>query len=364
VKRRLFELLVLGAVVAVGGLLVMASGVVPIKASSGHWAITEWMLHFSMERSVTTHSLGITPPPLDDPDLVLRGATYYEVGCRYCHGSPEHPHPAVSQAMRPIPRYLPAVVSAWTPEKLFSIVKHGVKFTGMPAWPAADRDDEVWAMVAFLRVFPKLEVDAYRALALGAHDATGQPDPLGTIEGPAALLETLRDGCVPCHGADGIGRGNAFPILAGQSPTYLANALEAFANGERKSGMMRTIAASLDAETIRALAEHYAARPRGARATEASAESIARGKSIATLGIPAQLVPSCDDCHGPSEGPLNPAYPRHAGQRAEYLVLQLDLFAEDHRGGSPYARLMRPIAKNLTPEQRRDVAAYYASLGS
>mgnify|MGYP003298824914 CR=1 FL=1 len=27
--------------------------------------------------------------------------------------------------------------------ELFSIVKHGLKFTGMPAWPTQSRDDEV-----------------------------------------------------------------------------------------------------------------------------------------------------------------------------------------------------------------------------
>jgi hypothetical protein len=31
----------------------------------------------------------------------------------------------------------------------------------MPAWPAPQRDDEVWAMVAFLGVFPDLDAEAY-----------------------------------------------------------------------------------------------------------------------------------------------------------------------------------------------------------
>jgi cytochrome c553 len=55
-------------------------------------------------------------------------------------------------------------------------------------------------------------------------------------------------------------------------------------------------------------------------------------------------------------------YPVLAGQYANYLVLQLDLFKQGHRGGSAYARLMRPIAGRLTREQMRDVALYYATL--
>ena len=50
------------------------------------------------------------------------------------------------------------------------------------------------------------------------------------------------------------------------------------------------------------------------------------------------------------------------GQFAEYLVLQLRLFAENRRGGSAYAHLMRKFAGELTAEQMNDVAAYYASL--
>ena len=50
---------------AVGGLLLSASGIVSIKASSGHWRITKWFLNFSMSRSVETHSMGIEAPLLD-----------------------------------------------------------------------------------------------------------------------------------------------------------------------------------------------------------------------------------------------------------------------------------------------------------
>ena len=58
VKRVLVEIAVLLLVAAVGGMLVAASGIVPIKASSGHWPITAWFLNFSMGRSVATHTIG------------------------------------------------------------------------------------------------------------------------------------------------------------------------------------------------------------------------------------------------------------------------------------------------------------------
>ena len=79
-------------------------------------------------------------------------------------------------------------------------------------------------------------------------------------------------------------------------------------------------------------------------------------------GIPGKRVPACVACHGPREGPKNPLYPVLASQSAEYLVLQLELFQKRQRGGSEYAHLMHEVVGGLTPNQMRDVAAYYQSL--
>ena len=68
-------------------------------------------------------------------------------------------------------------------------------------------------------------------------------------------------------------------------------------------------------------------------------------------------------CHGPRGHEVKAAYPSLAGQPADYLRLQLQLFKDDRRGGSAYAHLMQPVASRLTPEQMRDVALYFESLG-
>jgi cytochrome c553 len=353
------------AVLAAVGLVTVVSGIVPIEATSGHWPITAWLLHFSMRRSVSTHTLGLQAPPLDEPWLAIKGAAHYESGCRGCHGTPEQPRPTIAQQMTPSPPYLPEVIASWEPAELFYIVKHGVKFTGMPGWPAQQREDEVWAMVAFLLRLPGLDAEGYRRLVDGESSTDGTVAPRHGPSGLEAATPAVLESCRRCHGVDGGGRGvPAFPRLAGQRPAYLLAALQAFARRERHSGIMAPVASELRPEEMRDLAVYYGglAEPASPEPPGEAAPAIERGQAIARRGIPSQRVPSCVDCHGPGEIPRNPAYPRLAGQYAEYLVLQLELFKEGRRGGSAYARLMRPVAARLTSEQMRDVALYYESL--
>ena len=358
-KRYLIPGLVLLALLAIGGLLMAASGIIPIKASSGHWAITEAFLQFSKSRSLATHTLGLELPPLAEPQLVLKGGGHYESGCRPCHGSPELRRSPVARAMLPPPPDLVALVLRRDPEELFYVVKHGIKLTGMPGWPAPGRDDEVHAVVAFLLQLPTLDAEQYRAIV------HGPSLPLERLEPSDTAPRIVETSCARCHGTDGDGRGlGAFPKLAGQRREYQLAALDAFADDQRHSGIMQPIAAGLRAEERRALAEYYARLSPGTERGNnppGSGAAIERGQTIAERGIPAQRVPSCGDCHGPSPERRNPAYPVLAGQYADYLVLQLELFKAKKRGGSPHAPLMTRVAAGLRSDQMADVAQYYAA---
>ena len=127
---------------------------------------------------------------------------------------------------------------------------------------------------------------------------------------------------------------------------------------------MEPIAAGLSLEAMREVARYYASLPEPLPSPPPQDATLAieRGQAIASRGIPPQRVPACVACHGPGATHRNPIYPELAGQFADYLVLQLELFKKAHRGGSAYAHLMRTVAARLTSEQMRDVALYYASL--
>ncbi len=364
-KRWLGRIALVGGVLAVGGFIVAASGVIPIKASSGHWRITEWMLHFGMKRSLATHSINVTVPDnLTDRSLVRKGASYYEIGCRSCHGEPGKPLPRIAAGMTPTPPDLVARILESDPKKLFYVVKHGVKFTGMPAWPSSQRDDEIWAMIAFLLKYPELDAAAYQQLA-GRSEAglNAAKLALSAQVGVPASVQS----CVQCHGHDGRGREiDEMPSLAGQRAPYLRKSLAAYASSARHSGMMAPVAGGLTPETTAEVVEYYsrlrAAPTVPARDLSALPEARLRGELIATQGLREQKVPACIECHTSGGQRGKPESPLLAGQSAAYLELQLTLFREDRRGGSDHAHLMQPIASRLKPEQAQDVAAYFAAL--
>jgi cytochrome c553 len=353
---------------AVGGALGMAfawSGLLNVSASSGHWAITSWFLHYVMRQSVETHAPGIEAPRLDDPALVHRGAGHYATGCASCHGAPGVPQSPVALEMTPKPPYLPPQIERWEPNELFWIVRHGVKFTGMPAWVALEREDEVWAMVAFLRQLPEMAPEEYRRLALG--ELTDEPTLRVLDQGLDRLadpFEPVLADCARCHGRDGAGRGvGAFPRLSGQSESYLYATLEAYADGFRYSGIMQPAAAQLSEAEMRRLAEHYAsvsdASPSASARTMTDSDEL--GELIARRGVPAEGIPACVTCHEPSGRARYPYYPILRGQTPSYLAQQLRLFQQGDRGGTPFAPIMATIARRLSDRQIEAVADFFGA---
>ncbi len=365
-RRWLFGAAALLALFGIGGFLFAALGAVPITASSGHFAVTEWLLQFAKKRAIRTQSLGTEPLSFEAPWLVAKGAGHYETGCRPCHGAPDLARPPrILRAALPPPPSLAHAALNWSPEELSYIVKHGIKFTGMPAWPSRVRDDEVHAVVAFVRELPRLDAAGYRRLVHG--DAANEPD-LDPLEDLAALdspPRSVASTCVRCHGARGGGRRSAaYPSLAGQRRAYLARSLAAYASDARQSGMMQPVAAALSDDEIERLADYYSRQPhrRGSKPPPAAdGAALERGRAIAERGIPERDVPSCVDCHGPRSGPQSDEVPVLEGQLEEYLYLQLELFAKRARGGTDRAHVMEEFAPKLKPAEMRDVARYFSA---
>lgn len=147
-----------------GGLGFVYSGVYSIGADVPHWKPVEAAITVFRDRAVSAHAQGIAVPNnLEDPEVIAMGAEHYNAMCVGCHLSPVQTDSEIRPGLYPQPPELSKQVVR-NPAEAFWIIKHGIKLTGMPAWGPTHDDEEIWAMVAFLRKLPKLDAAAYQRL--------------------------------------------------------------------------------------------------------------------------------------------------------------------------------------------------------
>jgi len=157
------------------------------------------------------------------------------------------------------------------------------------------------------------------------------------------------------------------PMIAGQNAKYIASALVAYRKGERKHPTMRAIAGSLSDQDIADVAAYYsqlgtAAGSSPAAAPAASAAAPAHEPPPQVAKLLAQA--NCASCHGSNfSAPIDPSYPKLAGQHADYLFAALKAYQTDHNPlmGRNNA-IMMGMARPFTHPEIKAIAAYLGSL--
>jgi cytochrome c553 len=168
--------------------------------------------------------------------------------------------------------------------------------------------------------------------------------------------------CASCHGPKGDSISPAFPRLAGQRMEYLSTQLKAFRDRTRADPMAQAymwgMTSQLSDTAIDGLAAYYSGQ-KPAPGKTSDAKLVQAGRTIYEQGIPGAKIPSCTTCHGKNaEGTA--AFPRLAGQHAEYLVKQLVLFKSQLRADAS-APVMHNISAGMSFPQMEAVAAYMMS---
>ncbi|MDQ8186556.1 c-type cytochrome [Pelagicoccus sp. SDUM812002] len=345
---------IIGAVSLLGALLggiMVIAGLLPLTASSGHWWITRAALEFGKKRALSTQSHGIQAPDLNDPELIDLGAGAYTLSCMPCHGNLNTGTGGITLGMLPQPPHLSHFIEGYQPPKLFYIIKNGIKLTGMPAWAAQGRDDEVWSIVAYITSLKKT--------GHGQIEASFPTTPTPPIESKSFPGDVIIDSCMLCHDSSAEQPDNRFiPILAGQSKSYLREALHAYQKRERASGIMQSATVSLDGSTIGKLADYFASLDAPSKIQPDKAPEL--GQQLALHGDPSRLIPSCIDCHDPEGAERKPEFPLLYGQPETYLKTQLELFRDGVRGGGEAVHLMQEFAHRLTEDDIDALAGYFS----
>ncbi|MGR8941446.1 MAG: c-type cytochrome [Gammaproteobacteria bacterium] len=359
-QRRLLLLWTLGllAGAAVLALMVAYSGIINIAASAGHPAWLESFLQLGKERSVKFNSRAVEPPALVLAELVPLGAAHFQGTCAVCHGTPLEPVNPIFGHMLPHPPDLQQHAVHWTRAQLFWIARHGLQLTGMPAWSGQDRDDEVWAVAAFLEALPTMTAADYRRYASG-HSETQDIAAEKLVSGGRPRLDLTA--CSRCHDTtDAAPTSPYIPRIVGQEEAYLKRALHDYRDDMRQSGFMEPVASDLDDEQIERLATYYASRTPVFRqaARPVSADESELGRQLAEHGDRTRKIPACSSCHG-RKGRED--YPRLAGQSAQYIRQQLHVWRQGGRDKTPHGAMMAVVAKRMTEQQVAAAAAYFAN---
>ena len=129
------------------------------------------------ESSIEARAKNLEVPPLDDTEVLLKGAVHYNAMCTTCHLAPGlkptelsiglypqapvfHQRESVNDSVKQLDR-----IRAY-----FWVIKNGLKMTAMPAWGLSHDDDSIWAMAAFVVKISHMTPEQYEHLISSAKD--------------------------------------------------------------------------------------------------------------------------------------------------------------------------------------------------
>ncbi|MEY3271676.1 MAG: hypothetical protein RLZZ341_577 [Pseudomonadota bacterium] len=170
--------------------------------------------------------------------------------------------------------------------------------------------------------------------------------------------------CIGCHGIAGYQSSfpevHRVPMISGQNAQYIVASLQAYAKGERKHPTMRGISGMLTEQEMADLGAYY--EQHGASMIKPVADTPARQPSAAVQAL--LTKGACASCHGANfNKPINGAYPKIAGQHADYLYVSLRAYGiEGNRTVGRANGIMSAQVKPFTRAELKQMADYIASL--
>jgi cytochrome c553 len=202
-----------------------------------------------------------------------------------------------------------------------------------------------------------------------AHSQTPSPAPApqqaaASAAAGATSINAKTAMCLGCHGIRGYQASfpevYKVPMISGQNAKYIAAALTAYKNGDRKHPTMRAIATTLSEQDINEIAAYYEANGKEEGKTLPDKPTKEPSQQVAGL---MQKV-GCVSCHGSNlSKPIDPSYPKIAGQYADYLFVALKAYKTENNPSVGRSNpIMGAMAKQFSNAELKAIANYVGSI--
>lgn len=181
------------------------------------------------------------------------------------------------------------------------------------------------------------------------------------VKGDAKAAEQKIAMCIGCHSIKGYQASfpevYKVPMISGQNAKYIVSALNAYKKGERKHPTMRGIADSLSDQDMADVAAYYEQHGKTDAVLPAPRAADAKVAALLQKG-------ACVSCHGDNfSKPIDPSYPKIAGQFQDYLFVALKSYKTENQGTWGRSNgVMGGIAKQFTNAELKAMASYIGSL--
>ena len=152
---------VAGIVAVVVAIAVIYSGVINISALHRENALTRWVLHNTMEKSVERRAARISVPASHDQETLREGFSHFREMCVTCHGAPGIERSEIGKGLRPRAPDLAEAGEELSEAEVYWIVGNGIRMTGMPAFAPTHNEKQLWGLAAFVRGLHRMSPQEY-----------------------------------------------------------------------------------------------------------------------------------------------------------------------------------------------------------
>lgn len=149
---------------AIAGYAIIRAGILPANADERPPKFEVWAAKTSLHATLRRSAPRVTAPIADTNDTLIAGIKLYAQNCAVCHGDSSGNATNVAKGLYQKPPQLandgveddPDGVTFWK-------LKHGIRWTGMPAFGDVLSDKQLWQLTVFLKTMDHLPPAAQKA---------------------------------------------------------------------------------------------------------------------------------------------------------------------------------------------------------